>query len=94
MYTRPEESVSYYNKGQLLGLALDLLIRDATDNQASLDDMMRRLNTDFAQRGRFYDETQDLRAVAEDVIRPNKSPVRPIRAQPERFFRALCFRDG
>ena len=72
IYGRPEESVSYYNKGQLLGVALDILIRDATDNQASLDDLMRRLNTEFAQRGRFYDGSEDLRAAAEDVIRARR----------------------
>ena len=74
IYNRPEESISYYNKGQLLGVALDLLIRDTTDNRASLDDVMRTLNDEFARRGRFYNESEDLRAVAEDVIR-KKAPV-------------------
>jgi predicted metalloprotease with PDZ domain len=73
LYTRPEESVSYYNKGQLLGDMLDILIRDRTDNRASLDDVLRALNVNFAQRGRFYQESEDLRAVAENVIR-GKSP--------------------
>jgi predicted metalloprotease with PDZ domain len=69
IYNRPEESVSYYNKGQLLGVALDILIRDMTDNRASLDDMLRALNEEFARRGRFYNDSDDLRAVAEEVIR-------------------------
>jgi predicted metalloprotease with PDZ domain len=69
IYTRPEESISYYNKGQLIGVALDILIRDRTENRASLDDMLRVLNDEFARRGRFYDESADLRGVAEDVIR-------------------------
>jgi predicted metalloprotease with PDZ domain len=73
LYNRPEESVSYYNKGQLLGVTLDILIRDTTDNHASLDDVMRALNEEFARRGRFYNETEDLRAVAEGVIR-KKAP--------------------
>ena len=42
LYDRPEFSISYYNKGQLLGVGLDLVIRDATDNRASLDDVMRQ----------------------------------------------------
>ncbi len=33
----------YYDKGSLAGLALDILIRDASDNAASLDDVMRTL---------------------------------------------------
>ncbi len=69
MYARPEESISYYNKGQLLGVTLDILIRDMTDNRVSLDDVMRALNEEFAFHGRFYNESEDLRAVSEDVIR-------------------------
>ncbi len=33
----------YYPKGAMAGFLLDILIRDATDNQASLDDVMRNL---------------------------------------------------
>ena len=33
LYNEPGYSVSYYNKGQLLGVGLDILIRDATDNR-------------------------------------------------------------
>jgi predicted metalloprotease with PDZ domain len=64
-YRRPEYSISYYNKGQLLGVLLDILIRDATDNRRSLDDVMRDLNERFAHPGKFYDEQVDLRAAVE-----------------------------
>jgi predicted metalloprotease with PDZ domain len=38
----------YYDKGSLAGLALDIMIRDATDNAASLDGVMRSLySTDY-----------------------------------------------
>jgi predicted metalloprotease with PDZ domain len=70
LYGRPEFSISYYNKGQLLGVGLDLTIRDATDNRASLDDVMRRLNEQFAHRGRFYPDSLGVRMAAEAVIRP------------------------
>ena len=53
-YNRRDRSVSYYNKGELLGYLLDLGIRHASDNHAGLDDAMRRLNQDFARRGRYY----------------------------------------
>ncbi len=69
LYNRPEESVSYYTKGQIVGAMLDILIRDTTDNRASLDDVMRTLNVEYAQRGRFYNDSEDIRAVAEGVIR-------------------------
>jgi predicted metalloprotease with PDZ domain len=40
LYNLPENSVSYYTKGQVLGFLLDILIRDRTDNQRSLDDLL------------------------------------------------------
>ncbi|HEX8707340.1 MAG TPA: PDZ domain-containing protein [Pyrinomonadaceae bacterium] len=40
-------SVSYYYKGEILGLVLDLLIRRATRGQASLDDVMRQMYEEF-----------------------------------------------
>jgi predicted metalloprotease with PDZ domain len=73
LYTRPEESISYYNKGQIVGVLLDILIRDRTDNRASLDDVLRELNEEYAKAGRFYGESEGLRAVMEDVIR-KKAP--------------------
>ena len=39
----PNTTISYYNKGCLFGLALDLEIRRATKNKQSLDDVMRLL---------------------------------------------------
>jgi predicted metalloprotease with PDZ domain len=69
IYVRPEESISYYDKGQIDGVMLDIEIRDRTENRASLDDVMRTLNVEFAQRGRFYNDSEDVRAVAEGVIR-------------------------
>jgi predicted metalloprotease with PDZ domain len=73
MYTRPEESVSYYNKGQIVGVLLDILIRDRTDNRASLDDVLRALNEEYAKAARFYNDSDGLRAAMEDVIR-KKAP--------------------
>jgi len=73
LYTRPEESISYYNKGQIVGVLLDLLIRDRTENRASLDDVLRALNEEYAKAGRFYDDSEGLRAVMEEVIR-KKAP--------------------
>ena len=61
-YFRPERSISYYNKGELLGFLLDLGIRHATANGRSLDDVMRRLNQDFAHRGRFFTD-DDLKNI-------------------------------
>ena len=69
LYDRPEFSISYYNKGQLLGLTLDILIRDATENRASLDDVLRRMNREYAQRGLFYPDSAGVRTAIEQTIR-------------------------
>ncbi|HET8771623.1 MAG TPA: PDZ domain-containing protein [Gemmatimonadaceae bacterium] len=44
----------YYDKGSLAGLALDIVIRDASDNQRSLDDVMRELWTKTWKQGRGF----------------------------------------
>ena len=66
-YSRPDISISYYNKGQILGDLLDLTIRDETDNRRSLDDVLRRMSAEYALRGKFYDDSMGVRRVAEEV---------------------------
>lgn len=58
-YYRPDENsvnsqVSYYDKGELLGLLLDLEIRRRSNNSKSLDDVMRALYRDYFKKGRNY----------------------------------------
>lgn len=52
----PGRSVSFYTKGALLGLLLDLAIRDATDGERSLDDVMRLLWREHYLQERGYPE--------------------------------------
>jgi predicted metalloprotease with PDZ domain len=40
-------SISYYFKGEVLALVLDLLIRERTNGRASLDDVLRRMYEEF-----------------------------------------------
>jgi predicted metalloprotease with PDZ domain len=68
LYSQPEYSVSYYTKGQVLGDLLDILIRDRTNNEKSLDDVLRALNTDFAKQGKLYRDSLDIRLTAEKVV--------------------------
>jgi len=44
----------YYPKGSLAGLLLDIVIRDASDNRRSLDDVMRELYRTTYKRGRGF----------------------------------------
>jgi predicted metalloprotease with PDZ domain len=46
--------ISYYDKGELLGLLLDLDIRRRSHGAKSLDDVMRYLYTEFYKKGRNY----------------------------------------
>jgi predicted metalloprotease with PDZ domain len=54
----------YYDKGSLVGLMLDITIRDATDNRRSLDDVMRDLYTTTYKRGTGFTAAQWWAAVA------------------------------
>jgi predicted metalloprotease with PDZ domain len=65
-------SISYYPKGELIGLVMDLLVRGRTKGKASLDDIMRDMyeefylkspNSSYYLRGRGY-LTEDLERVA------------------------------
>ena len=66
-YNSPDRSISYYNKGQIDGVLLDLAIRDATDNRKSLDDVLRAMNAEYAKAGRFYDDSSGIRKIVEEV---------------------------
>jgi len=67
LYNQPEYSVSYYTKGQVLGNLLDILIRDRTGNEKSLDDVLRSMNTTFAKTGKSYRDSLDVQMTTESV---------------------------
>src|SRR6185369_17341830 len=65
-------SISYYPKGELIGMVMDLLVRGRTKGKASLDDIMRDMYIEFYERspnmtyylrGRGY-RTEDLEQIA------------------------------
>jgi len=58
-FYRPDENtlnsqVSYYDKGAILGLLLDLEIRKRTNGTKSLDNVLRALYADFFKKNRNY----------------------------------------
>ncbi|HXM50822.1 MAG TPA: PDZ domain-containing protein [Pyrinomonadaceae bacterium] len=66
-------SISYYPKGEILGLVLDLLIRGKTNGKDSLDEVMRRMydefymkspNATYYLRGRGYNNEDFERMVS------------------------------
>lgn len=64
---RAEKKISYYQKGPLIGILLDLRIRQATGSAKSLDDVMRYLYYHYyKEAGRGYTE-QEFRQVCEAI---------------------------
>jgi len=66
-YYRQDENsinsqVSYYDKGAILGLLLDLEIRKRSNGRKSLDDVMRYLYTEFFKKVRNYTPADFQRA--------------------------------
>ena len=51
----------------MLGDLLDILIRDRTENEKSLDDVLRSLNANFAKLGKAYRDSLDVELTAESV---------------------------
>jgi predicted metalloprotease with PDZ domain len=74
-YGRPDRSVSYYVRGELIGYLLDLTIRHQTANRRSLDDVLRLLNREYAMQGRFFEDTAAIERAASTVTGTDLSPV-------------------
>jgi predicted metalloprotease with PDZ domain len=66
-YRRPERSISYYNKGELLGFMLDLAVRDGSHGKSSLRELFQWMNTNYARKVRFFDDSNGVREAAEAV---------------------------
>lgn len=69
IYYQPDHSVSYYTKGSIIGVLLDLWIREQTNNTRSLDDMMRAMNEQFGKTGKPYRDREDLEAVCSQTAK-------------------------
>jgi predicted metalloprotease with PDZ domain len=68
LYNRADDSVSYYTKGQVLGELLDILIRDRSANEKSLDDVLRAMNQEFGLAGKGYRDSLDVQLTAEKLV--------------------------
>ena len=66
-YRRPDRSISYYNKGELLGVMLDLDLREASHGRASLRELFQWMNLNFARQGRFFDDSNGVLQSAQAV---------------------------
>ena len=66
-YRLPERSISYYNKGLLVGVLLDLQMREASHGRATLRDLFQWMNQHYAKQNRFFADTAAVRQAAETV---------------------------
>lgn len=66
-YRQPQRSISYYNKGELLGLMLDLNLRELSHDTASLREVFQWMNQHYAKQGRYFADSDGVREAAEAV---------------------------
>jgi predicted metalloprotease with PDZ domain len=66
-YRSPQRSISYYNKGDVLGVMLDLRIRELTGNRKSLRDLFQWMNERYAKQHRFFPDSDGVQQAAEAV---------------------------
>lgn len=72
-YRRPDRSISYYNKGELLGTMLDLALRDASHGRASLRELLQWMNANYAKKGRYFDDSKGVLEAADAVTHSDLS---------------------
>jgi predicted metalloprotease with PDZ domain len=68
-YYRPDENavnnqISYYDKGDIVNMMLDITIRTSSGGKKSLDDVLRHLYDEFYKKGRNY-TPEDYQKTAE-----------------------------
>jgi len=61
------KTISYYDKGPVLGLLLDLKLRHQTKNKRSLDDVMRYLYKQYYQKKKRGFTEEELKAACEKI---------------------------
>ena len=78
-YRQNEESpnvlISYYSKGAVIGLLLDLAINSATKGQKSIDDVFRKLNNSYKEEPTTGFTSKEFREVCELIAGTNLEEV-------------------
>lgn len=66
-YRSPDRSISYYNKGFLVGVMLDLRMREVTGGQKSLRDLFQFMNEHYPKQHRYFDGAAAVQQAAESI---------------------------
>jgi predicted metalloprotease with PDZ domain len=64
-YRRPDRSISYYSKGEILGFLIDLEMRRLTNGHRCLRDLFQYMNRRYAQQGSYFDDSEGVRLALE-----------------------------
>ena len=60
-YFAPQRSISYYNKGEILGVMLDLQVRETSHGEESLRDLFHWMNDHYAKQRKFFPDSEGVR---------------------------------
>ena len=66
-YRTPQRSISYYNKGEILGVLLDLRMRQLTRDSKSLRDLFHWMNEHYAKQHRYFPDSAGVEEAAENI---------------------------
>ena len=66
-YRSPQRSISYYNKGEVVGVLLDLRMRQITQGRKSLRDLFQWMNETYAKKGRPFPDSDGVQQAAETI---------------------------
>lgn len=66
-YRRADRSISYYNKGELLGIMLDLELREVSHGTASIRELFQWMNQNYAKKNKYFQDSAGVREAAEAV---------------------------
>jgi predicted metalloprotease with PDZ domain len=66
-YRSPQRSISYYNKGEIAGILLDLRIRQLTGGRKSLRDLFHLMNDQYAKQHRFFPDSAGIEQAAQTI---------------------------
>jgi predicted metalloprotease with PDZ domain len=66
-YRTPSRSISYYNKGEVLGLLIDLKLRDVSGGTKSLRELFRFMNQTYARAAMPFPDSDGVRQALESI---------------------------
>ena len=70
-YRSGQRSINYYDKGEIIGVLLDLAMRERTRGQKSLCDLFLWMNEHYAKQGKYFDDSEGIQQAVEAVTGAN-----------------------